>query len=78
MARGITDRDRLADSLLHQLPGTDIWYLGHRLRADHRMVADISAGPAPTDPVLLQRRLLVLRAHGGADPLNPARTGPLA
>ncbi|WP_433399131.1 enterochelin esterase [Streptomyces sp. CA-146814] len=77
MARGITDRDRLADSLLHQLPGTDIWYLGHRLRADHRgsyrMVADISAGPAPTDPVLLQRRLLALRAHGGADPLNPAR-----
>ncbi|WP_432152038.1 enterochelin esterase [Streptomyces sp. bgisy029] len=77
MARGITDRDRLADSLLHQLPGTDIWHLGHRLRADHRgsyrMVADISAGPAPTDPALLQRRLLALRAHGGADPLNPAR-----
>ncbi|MFD3753802.1 enterochelin esterase [Streptomyces cyaneofuscatus] len=77
MAPGITDPDRLAGSLLHHLPGTDVWYLGHRLRADHRgsyrMVADISAGPAPADPALLQRRLLALRAHGGADPLNPAR-----
>ncbi|MGC4910651.1 enterochelin esterase [Streptomyces cyaneofuscatus] len=77
MAPGITDPERLADSLLHHLPGTDVWYLGRRLRADHRgsyrMVADISAGPAPADPALLQRRLLALRAHGGADPLNPAR-----
>lgn len=77
MARGITDRDRLADSLLHRLPDTVIWYLGRRLRADHRgsyrMVADISSGPAPADPVLLQRRLLALRAHADADPLNPAR-----
>ncbi|MFD3645021.1 enterochelin esterase domain-containing protein [Streptomyces cyaneofuscatus] len=77
MAPGITDPERLAGSLLHHLPGTDVWYLGHRLRADHRgsyrMVADISAGPAPADPALLQRRLLALRAHGGADPLNPAR-----
>ncbi|MFF3996306.1 enterochelin esterase [Streptomyces cyaneofuscatus] len=77
MAPGITDPERLADSLLHHLPGTDVWYLGHRLRADHRgsyrMVADISAGPAPADPALLQRLLLALRAHGGADPLNPAR-----
>ncbi|MFF8436278.1 enterochelin esterase [Streptomyces bacillaris] len=77
LARGITDRDRLADSLLHHLPGTDVWYLGHRLRADHRgsyrMVADISAGAVPADPVLLQRRLLALRAHAGADPLNRDR-----
>ncbi|NDZ67603.1 enterochelin esterase [Streptomyces cyaneofuscatus] len=77
MAPGITDPERLAGSLLHHLPGTDVWYLGRRLRADHRgsyrMVADISAGPAPADPALLQRRLLALRAHGGADPLNPAR-----
>ncbi|MFL3865834.1 DUF3327 domain-containing protein [Streptomyces griseobrunneus] len=77
LARGVTDRDRLADSLLHHLPGTDIWYLGHRLRADHRgsyrMVADISAGAVPVDPALLQRRLLALRAHAGADPLNRDR-----
>ncbi|MEW5539519.1 enterochelin esterase [Streptomyces cyaneofuscatus] len=77
MAPGITDPERLAGSLLHHLPGTDVWYLGRRLRADHRgsyrMVADISAGPAPADPALLQRRLLALRARGGADPLNPAR-----
>ncbi|MFD8620417.1 enterochelin esterase [Streptomyces sp. NPDC059513] len=77
MAAGITDPERLADSLLHRLPGTDVWHLGRRLRADHRgsyrMVADISAGSAPADPALFQRRLLALRAHGGADPLNPAR-----
>ncbi|MFJ3578546.1 enterochelin esterase domain-containing protein [Streptomyces rubiginosohelvolus] len=77
MATGIGDRDRPAESLLHHLPGTDIWYLGYRLRADHRgsyrLVADISPGPAPADPVRLQRRLTGLMAHGVADPLNPRR-----
>lgn len=77
MATGIGDRDRPAETLLHHLPGTDIWYLGYRLRADHRgsyrLVADISPGPAPADPVRLQRRLTALMAHGVADPLNPRR-----
>ncbi len=77
MATGIGDRDRPAESLLHHLPGTDIWYLGYRLRADHRgsyrLVADISPGPAPADPVRLHRRLTGLMAHGVADPLNPRR-----
>ncbi|MFH8668398.1 enterochelin esterase domain-containing protein [Streptomyces anulatus] len=77
MATGIGDRDRPADTLLHHLPGTDVWYLGYRLRADHRgsyrLVADISPGPAPADPALLQRRLVALTAHGVADPLNPRR-----
>ncbi|MBQ1113995.1 enterochelin esterase domain-containing protein [Streptomyces sp. C3-3] len=77
MATGIGDRDRPADTLLHHLPGTDVWYLGYRLRADHRgsyrLVADISPGPAPADPALLQRRLVALTAHGAADPLNPRR-----
>ncbi|MGQ4714478.1 enterochelin esterase domain-containing protein [Streptomyces anulatus] len=77
MAAGIGDRDRPADTLLHHLPGTDVWYLGYRLRADHRgsyrLVADISPGPAPADPALLQRRLVALTAHGVADPLNPRR-----
>ncbi|MFI5740065.1 enterochelin esterase domain-containing protein [Streptomyces anulatus] len=77
MATGIGDRDRSADTLLHHLPGTDVWYLGYRLRADHRgsyrLVADISPGPAPADPALLQRRLVALTAHGVADPLNPRR-----
>ncbi|EFE75419.1 DUF3327 domain-containing protein, partial [Streptomyces sp. SID5466] len=77
MAPGIGDRDRPADTLLHHLPGTDIWYLGYRLRADHRgsyrLVADISPGPAPADPVRLQRRLTALMAHGVADPLNLRR-----
>ncbi|MFD5349901.1 enterochelin esterase domain-containing protein [Streptomyces anulatus] len=77
MATGIGDLDRPADTLLHHLPGTDVWYLGFRLRADHRgsyrLVADISPGPAPADPALLQRRLVALTAHGVADPLNPRR-----
>lgn len=77
MATGIGDRDRPADTLFHHLPGTDVWYLGFRLRADHRgsyrLVADISPGPAPADPALLQRRLVALTAHGVADPLNPHR-----
>ncbi|WP_097967032.1 enterochelin esterase domain-containing protein [Streptomyces sp. or20] len=77
MATGVHDRDRPADTLLHHLPGTDVWYLGYRLRADHRgsyrLVADISPGPAPADPALLQRRLVALAAHGVADPLNPRR-----
>lgn len=77
MATGIGDRDRPADTLLHHLPGTDVWYLGFRLRADHRgsyrLVADISPGPAPADSALLQRRLVALTAHGVADPLNPRR-----
>ncbi|OSC75772.1 enterochelin esterase [Streptomyces sp. BF-3] len=77
MAPGIGDRDRPADTLLHHLPGTDVWYLGYRLRADHRgsyrLVADIPPGPAPADPVRLQRRLTALMAHGVADPLNPRR-----
>ncbi|MER8264385.1 enterochelin esterase domain-containing protein [Streptomyces griseus] len=77
MATGIGDHGRRADTLLHHLPGTDVWYLGYRLRADHRgsyrLVADISPGPAPADPALLQRRLAALTAHGVADPLNPCR-----
>ncbi|MFD4342000.1 enterochelin esterase domain-containing protein [Streptomyces anulatus] len=77
MATGIGDRDRPADTLLHHLPGTDVWYLGFRLRADHRgsyrLVADISPRPAPADPALLHRRLVALTAHGVADPLNPRR-----
>ncbi|WP_399881369.1 enterochelin esterase [Streptomyces sp. BBFR51] len=70
----ITDRERLAGSLLERVPGTDVWHLGLRLRADHRgsyrMAADISLGRAPTDPVALQQRLRSLSAHAAADPLN--------
>lgn len=70
----ITDRDRLAGSLLERVPGTDVWHLGLRLRADHRgsyrLAADVSLKEAPTDPVALQQRLRSLSAHAAADPLN--------
>ncbi|WP_320776377.1 enterochelin esterase [Streptomyces sp. CRN 30] len=70
----ITDRDHLAASLLRRVPGTDVWHLGLRLRADHRgsyrLAADISPGEPPADPAALQRRLRSLSAHTAADPLN--------
>ncbi|MEU6104588.1 enterochelin esterase [Streptomyces flaveolus] len=73
----ITDRGRLAGSLLERVPGTDVWHLGLRLRADHRgsyrLAADISPKEPPTDPAALQQRLRSLSAHAAADPLNHRR-----
>ncbi|MGY0019727.1 enterochelin esterase [Streptomyces sp. YJ-C3] len=75
----LVDRARLADALLHHVPGTDIWHLGLRLRADHRgayrMAADISTGHPPADPDRLQEFLRTLQRYAGPDPLNP-RTIP--
>ncbi|MFD8573243.1 enterochelin esterase [Streptomyces sp. NPDC059639] len=75
----LVDRARLADALLHHIPGTDIWHLGFRLRADHRgayrIAADVSAGEPPADPDRLQRFLRTLQQYAGPDPLNP-RTIP--
>jgi enterochelin esterase family protein len=59
------------------VPGTDVWHLGLRLRADHRgsyrMAADISSKAPPTDPDGLQKLLRSLTAHTAPDPLNPHR-----
>ncbi|MFH8489689.1 enterochelin esterase [Streptomyces longisporoflavus] len=77
LAEGITDRADLAASLLDPLPGTDIWHLTYRLRADHRgsyrMAADISPGEPPASAELRLQRLLSLSAHAAPDPLNPLR-----
>ncbi|MFC8516117.1 enterochelin esterase [Streptomyces sp. NPDC057257] len=76
-ACGIADHERLAESLLEQVPGTDVWHLGLRLRTDHRgsyrMAADISSKAPPTDPDGLQKLLRSLVAHTAPDPLNPRR-----
>lgn len=78
-ANRVGDRARLTGSLLEHLPGTDIWHLGLRLRADHRgtyrMASDISPKEPPTDPDLLQARLRSLSVHAAPDPLN-RRTVP--
>ncbi|MEU5956257.1 alpha/beta hydrolase-fold protein [Streptomyces sp. NPDC047525] len=77
LAEGIADRADLAASRLSPLPGTDIWHLSYRLRADHRgsyrMAADISPGEPPASAALLQQRLLSLSAHAAPDPLNHRR-----
>ncbi|WP_407555195.1 DUF3327 domain-containing protein [Streptomyces sp. Pv4-95] len=74
LAEGLTDRDHLAAGLLTCLPGTEIWYLTFRLRADHRgsyrMVADISPGPRPGTVAQHHSRLRALTAHAAPDPLN--------
>ncbi|MFJ5265080.1 enterochelin esterase [Streptomyces sp. NPDC088387] len=74
-AHRVVDRDHLAGALLEHVPGTDVWHLGLRLRADHRgsyrLAADISTKEPPTDPGELQRRLRSLSVHAAADPLNP-------
>ncbi|WP_234362934.1 enterochelin esterase [Streptomyces formicae] len=71
------DRDHLADALLDRVPGTDVWHLTYRLRADHRaayrMAADISPGELPADPALLQSRLRSLSSYAAHDPLNKER-----
>lgn len=71
----IIDRERLAASLLERVPGTDVWHLGLRLRADHRgsyrLAADISVNEPPSDPDELQQHLRSLSAHAVRDPLNP-------
>ncbi|MHB9757884.1 enterochelin esterase [Streptomyces sp. BYX5S] len=75
----LTDRARLADGLLHHVPGTDIWHLGFRLRSDHRgayrLAADISTGERPADPGRLQAFLRTLQRYAAPDPLN-SRTIP--
>lgn len=74
LAEGITDHADLAASRLRPLPGTDIWHLSYRLRADHRgsyrMAAVISPGEPPASAELLQQQLLSLSAHAAPDPLN--------
>ncbi|MFI5569759.1 enterochelin esterase [Streptomyces sp. NPDC051740] len=71
-AHHLTDRGRPAGSLLERVPGTDVWHLGLRLRADHRgsyrLVADLSPKEPVPGPDGLQQRLRSLTAHAAADP----------
>ncbi len=78
-ANRLVDRDLLAGSLLERVPGTDVWHLCLRLRADHRgsyrLAADISPKAPPGHGDALQERLRALTVHAAADPLN-RRTVP--
>ncbi|MCX5534968.1 enterochelin esterase [Streptomyces sp. NBC_00006] len=77
MVSHLGDRAHLAGSLMEQVPGTDIWHFGLRLRADHRasyrIAADVSAKEPPADPEVLQARLRSLAVHAAHDPLNLRR-----
>lgn len=73
MANRLTDRRNLAGALLRHLPGTDVWHLTFRLRADHRGSYKIAAGPSADVLLSDQEGLRVLAASAVADPLNPHR-----
>ncbi|TMR35122.1 enterochelin esterase [Nonomuraea zeae] len=62
----VADRDDPAASRMRRLPGTDVWHLTYRLRADHRgSYRMVSAGGDPSKAALMER--------GRPDPLNPHR-----
>ncbi|AZM53800.1 enterochelin esterase [Streptomyces sp. WAC 01529] len=82
----VTDRDRhagdLTPHLMERLPGTDVWALGHRLRADHRASYQFYVAHGTRQDTLRTDREAWLRvlAEAVPDPLNgdprlPARDG---
>lgn len=74
LANRLVDRGHLAGSLLHRVPGTDVWHLCLRLRSDHRasyqLVADLTPGTPPQSAAQVQERLRALSAHAAHDPRN--------
>ncbi|MGV9878908.1 enterochelin esterase [Streptomyces sp. NPDC003006] len=82
----VTDKDRhagdLTPHLMERLPGTDVWALGHRLRADHRASYQFYVAHGTRQDTLRTDREAWLRVLDEAvpDPLNadprlPARDG---
>ncbi|MEV6780684.1 enterochelin esterase [Streptomyces syringium] len=82
----VTDKDRhahdLTGHLMEKVPGTDVWAISHRLRADHRASYQFSVARGPREEALRTDRRSWLRVLDTAvpDPLNtapplPARDG---
>ncbi|GGR09045.1 enterochelin esterase [Streptomyces netropsis] len=82
----VTDKDRhahdLTPHLMEKVPGTDVWAISHRLRADHRASYQFSVARGPREEALRTDRRSWLRVLDTAvpDPLNaapplPARDG---
>ncbi|UNO39243.1 alpha/beta hydrolase-fold protein [Streptomyces sp. MST-110588] len=74
----VTDKDRhahdLTPHLMSRLPGTDVWALTHRLRADHRASYQFHVARGPREETLRTDREAWLRVLDAAvpDPLNRA------
>ncbi|WP_171166629.1 enterochelin esterase [Streptomyces sp. I05A-00742] len=78
----VTDKDRhagdLSPHLMEKVPGTDVWALTHRLRADHRASYQFFPAPGPRAETLRTDREAWLGVLDAAvpDPLNPAPVLP--
>lgn len=74
-ANRLTDETRLADSLLSRIPGTDVWHVTYRLRADWRAsYCFLPQAPGQRPAWLGEGDQVAIRAaldRGLADPRNP-------
>ncbi|MFI9306514.1 enterochelin esterase [Streptomyces triculaminicus] len=75
----VTDKDRhahdLAPHLMSRVPGTDVWAISHRLRADHRASYQFSVHRGSREDALRTDRRSWLRVLDGALP-DPLAAGP--
>jgi len=71
----IGDRERRSQSLLDNVPGTDVWHIAYRLRADHRASYQFAVDHQPIEADLpddaLQQHLTRLARRAVPDPLCP-------
>ncbi|MCA6094213.1 enterochelin esterase [Streptomyces sp. SCA3-4] len=76
----VTDKDRhahdLTPHLMHKVPGTDVWAISHRLRADHRASYQFSVHHGSREDALRTDRRSWLRVLDSALP-DPLAAGPL-
>ncbi|MBT2383980.1 enterochelin esterase [Streptomyces sp. ISL-11] len=78
----VTDKDRhagdLSPHLMRRVPGTDVWAISHRLRADHRASYQFSVrrGPRAEAPRTDRRAWLGVLDSAVPDPLNGAPVLP--
>lgn len=76
----VTDKDRhardLSPHLMEKVPGTDVWAISHRLRADHRAAYQFYVARGPREETLRTDREAWLRVLDAAVP-DPLGTGPL-
>ncbi|WP_159501312.1 enterochelin esterase domain-containing protein [Microbacterium sp. 18062] len=71
----LTDERNLSDSLMRRVPGTDVWHLSYRMRADWRasyaFLVRAAGAPAPWTDGLDQVSVRAALDRGLVDPGNP-------